>query len=91
MQQLNTYNSALLLLNLYHVLCIIKLGSKFLKCLLSFVLHITYVLCLLLHGNGEYNISPYLSQIRETASRKAHNLEVVGSTPASATKEVRDM
>ena len=27
-------------------------------------------------------------QIRETASRKAHNLEVVGSTPASATMAV---
>lgn len=26
-----------------------------------------------------------LSQIRETVSRKAHNLEKVGSTPASAT------
>lgn len=29
---------------------------------------------------------PDISQIRETASRKAHNLEVVGSTPASATR-----
>ncbi len=37
-------------------------------------------------GDGECVSSPNLSQIRETASRKAHNLEVVGSTPASATK-----
>ena len=36
-------------------------------------------------GDGECVSSPNLSQIRETASRKAHNLEVVGSTPASAT------
>lgn len=32
--------------------------------------------------------SLFLSRSREVASRKAHNLEVVGSIPASATKKI---
>ncbi len=38
-------------------------------------------------GDGECVSSPNLSQIREMASRKAHNLETVGSTPALATTQ----